>query len=444
MGNKTIVVDKIAKRYRIGLKEEKQDTFVGMLFTWLRSPLDNYRRLRKLRRFGENEEAEDIIWAVRDISFSVNEAEIVGIIGSNGAGKSTLLKILSRITEPTSGTVYINGRVSSLLEVGTGFHPELTGRENIYLNGTLLGMKKAEIDRKIDEIVDFSGISKFIDTPIKRYSSGMTVRLAFSVAAHLEPEILIVDEVLAVGDAEFQRKCLNKMESVSKLGRTVLFVSHNMSAITRLCPRTILLNNGRLIDDGPTKKVVGTYLNTVVQATAQRMWNKPSEMPGNEIARLLRVSVKTEHGEISEAMDIREPIHIEMEYDILKEGYEFLPYYMVNNDEGVNLFQTLEHDPAWVNKKRPTGRYISEAIIPGNLLSEGRNYVDVVLITLSPVVDLVFSAENAITFQIMDSQDGDSARGIWTREMHGLVRPLLKWRTKRIVPKRLETHDFNI
>ena len=242
MTNKKIVikVEHISKCYRIGLKETMQDSFLSTIGGFIKNPLKNYRNYRSLYNFDDinpdqNESPSDVIWAVRDISFEVQEGEIVGIIGVNGAGKSTLLKILSKITAPTSGRVTIRGRVSSLLEVGTGFHPELTGRENVYLNGTILGMRKKEIDRKFDEIVDFSGIEKFIDTPVKRYSSGMKVRLAFAVAAHLEPEILIIDEVLAVGDARFQKKCMDKMKEVGQHGRTVLFVSHSIAVDPVMC-----------------------------------------------------------------------------------------------------------------------------------------------------------------------------------------------------------------
>lgn len=261
MARPAIQVEAVSKRYRIGVADERPDTLFQAGLAWLRSPLHNYRQLRRLSRFSENGSAADVIWALEDVSFEVAEGEVVGIIGRNGAGKSTLLKIVSRITPPTRGRVILNGRVASLLEVGTGFHPELTGRENVYLNGTVLGMRKAEIDRKFDEIVAFSGVEKFIDTPIKRYSSGMQVRLAFSVAAHLEPEILLIDEVLAVGDAEFQKRCLGKMSEVAQAGRTVLFVSHNMGAVSNLCRRSILLSDGCLYRQGSTDEVVSAYLH---------------------------------------------------------------------------------------------------------------------------------------------------------------------------------------
>ncbi len=251
-----IHVENLSKRYNIGRTQQQHDTLRDALMAGLRTPIERVRRNGR----GSDGHTTDTIWALRDVSFDINRGEVIGIIGRNGAGKSTLLKILSQITEPTAGQAIINGRVGSLLEVGTGFHPELTGRENIYLNGAILGMKKVEIDRKFDEIVSFSGIEKFLDTPVKRYSSGMTVRLAFAVAAHLEPEILLVDEVLAVGDAAFQRKCLGKMSSVAKEGRTVVLVSHQMSAVVRLCERTILMGQGKVQMDGPADHVVQSYL----------------------------------------------------------------------------------------------------------------------------------------------------------------------------------------
>lgn len=258
MSQSALSVRGVGKRYRIGEAAASRDSLVSTLQEWLTSPARNLRRLRQLRRF-KDEEHETILWALRDVSFDVQPGEVVGVIGRNGAGKSTLLKVLSRITAPTVGDITIRGRVGSLLEVGTGFHPELTGRENVFLNGTILGMRKAEVGRRFDEIVEFSGVSKFLDTPVKRYSSGMRVRLAFAVAAHLDPEILIIDEVLAVGDMAFRKKCLEKMEQVSSEGRTVLFVSHSMESVSQLCGRTILLENGRVVIDGKTPEVIPRY-----------------------------------------------------------------------------------------------------------------------------------------------------------------------------------------
>src|SRR5438094_366500 len=306
MSDVAIRVAGLGKQYQIGGDRKPYKTIRESLTDTVLGPL---RRLRA----GLSADAvngEQAFWALKDVSFEVNRGEVVGIIGRNGAGKSTLLKILSRITEPTEGEVEIAGRVGSLLEVGTGFHPELTGRENVYLNGAILGMKRSEIDRKFDEIVAFSEIEKFLETPVKHYSSGMYTRLAFAVAAHLEPEILLVDEVLAVGDARFQKKCLNKMHDVGHQGRTVLFVSHNMPAITRLCARTILLDEGSVLHDGPSHQVVSAYLNSGLGTTAAREWPDPAKAPGGEVARLRAVRVRTEEGRITDVVDIRRPVRI--------------------------------------------------------------------------------------------------------------------------------------
>jgi lipopolysaccharide transport system ATP-binding protein len=372
---------------------------------------------------------DEYFWALKDVSFEVEPGEVVGIIGRNGTGKSTLLKILSQITSPTTGSVELHGRVSSLLEVGTGFHPELTGRENIYLSGSILGMKRREIDEKFDDIVKFAEVEKFLDTPAKRYSSGMYVRLAFAVAAHLEPEILLVDEVLAVGDASFQKKCLNKMQSVGEEGRTVLFVSHNMPAITRLCPRTILLDAGSVMHDGSSSQVVSSYLRSGIGTTAAREWPDINKAPGNDIVRLLAVRVRTEVGEIADAVDIRKPVGIEMEFEVLKPGYVLAPNYHFFNEEGINVFVAGDHDPVWQRQPRPKGRYLSTAWIPGNLLSEGTLIVGAAISTNDPVI-VHFFERDAVAFQIVDSLDGDSARGDYAGHIPGIVRPILRWTTK--------------
>ncbi|HYY41819.1 MAG TPA: polysaccharide ABC transporter ATP-binding protein, partial [Pyrinomonadaceae bacterium] len=333
-----IKVENLGKRYRLGRSQTPYTTLRETLTGALRAPLKRLRGERAANRF---------VWAVEDVNFTVNAGEIVGIIGRNGAGKSTLLKMLSRITEPTRGRIELYGRVGSLLEVGTGFHAELTGRENIYLNGAILGMVRREIARKFDEIVAFAEVEKFIDTPVKHYSSGMYLRLAFAVAAHLEPEILLVDEVLAVGDARFQRKCLDKMQAVGEQGRTVLFVSHNMPAITRLCPRTILLDGGKVLSDGPSHRVVSTYLNSGLGTTAARTWPDIESAPGDEIVRLCAVRVCNEAGEVADALDIRRPIRIEMEFAVLTGGHKLAPNYHFFNEEGVYVFVSGDTDPDW-------------------------------------------------------------------------------------------------
>jgi lipopolysaccharide transport system ATP-binding protein len=413
-----IKVNGVGKQYRIGGPQLPYQTLRESVSNTVRAPL---------KRFRSN--GGGTFWALRDIDFEVQAGEVVGIIGRNGAGKSTLLKILSRITEPTTGRVELYGRVGSLLEVGTGFHPELTGRENIFLNGAILGMKRTEIEQKFDEIVAFAEVEKFIDTPVKRYSSGMFLRLAFAVAAHLEPEILVVDEVLAVGDAGFQRKCLDQMKEVSRHGRTVLFVSHNMPAISRLCPRTVLLNEGKLLEDGPSNQVISTYLQSGLGTTAERKWPDITKAPGNHIARLVAVRVRTEENEISEAIDIRRPVGIEMEFQVLEPGHVLVPNHKFFNEEGVIVFVASDPDPDWRRRPRPAGRYTSTAWIPGNFLAEGSIIVETALTTFDPEM-IHFDERDAVAFQVVDSRDGDSARGDYAGPMPGVVRPILDWTTE--------------
>jgi lipopolysaccharide transport system ATP-binding protein len=365
-------------------------------------------------------------WALDGVSFDIRAGEVVGIIGRNGAGKSTLLKVLSRIVEPSRGQAEIRGRVGSLLEVGTGFHPELTGRENIYLYGGILGMRRAEIERKFDEIVAFAEVERFLDTPVKHYSSGMYMRLAFAVAAHLETEILFVDEVLAVGDARFQRKCLSKMEDVGHQGRTVIFVSHNMSAVTRLCPRAILLEGGRLIDDGRAHEVVGRYLSAGIDCMAVRTWPDPTTAPGGEVARLRAVRVEAVDGRISETIDMSEPINVVMEFDVLKGGHLLLPHFNLFTSEGLHAFTSIDIDPAWRRRPRPPGRYIGKLHIPADMLNEGTMFVEPCVLTLEPA-RTQFYEPNAVAFHVTESFRTESARGDWDGEIAGVVRPMFPW-----------------
>jgi homopolymeric O-antigen transport system ATP-binding protein len=429
MSYTAINIDRLSKRYRIGAKQKRHDTLGATLASLASRPFTNLRNLRRLTNFSEQEDGDDTIWALKDVSFDIQNGETVGIIGANGAGKSTLLKVLSRITQPTSGKAVVNGRVSSLLEVGTGFHPDLTGRENVYLNGAILGMTRSEIDKKFDDIVDFSDVGKFIDTPVKRYSSGMGLRLAFSVAAHLEPEIMMVDEVLAVGDLRFQKKCLGKMGEVAQAGRTVLYVAHNMPAISRLCQRAVLMGQGRVVHDGPVHEVISTYLNSGLGTAAVREWPIQQQAPGGEIVRLRAVRVLDEDGDVADTIDIRRPCRIEMEYDVLKPGYILLPHFYVANEEGVCAFGAQDLDPEWRGQRRPAGRYISTAWIPGNLLAEGMVFVDANMNTLEPFI-FQYQSRGAVAFHVIDSLEGDSARGDWTGHMPGAVRPMLKWTTR--------------
>jgi lipopolysaccharide transport system ATP-binding protein len=429
MGNIAIRSENISKQYRIGGKREPYQTIREAITKAFLSPVQRAARLLR----GQAAAASDLtetLWALKDVSCEIKCGEIVGIIGGNGAGKSTFLKILSRITEPTDGYAEIYGRVGSLLEVGTGFHAELTGRENIYLNGAILGMKRAEIQRKFDEIIAFAEVERFIDTPVKHYSSGMYMRLAFAVAAHLEPEILLVDEVLAVGDANFQKKCLTKMEDVGKEGRTVLFVSHNMSAITRLCERAILLHDGRVQADGPVQVIVNEYLTSGGSTMAVREWPEPVTASNGEVARLRAVRVRREDGQVTDTVDITQSVGIEMEYEVLKPDYVMMPNYHFTNEGGLHIFSAHDLDPTWRMRPRPPGRYISTAWIPGNLLSEGFVSVSFEITTLEPIITDLFFERHAVSFQVVDSLEANSARGDWTGRMYGVVRPALKWTTQ--------------
>lgn len=423
--NFAIKAEHIAKSYTIRVGDQPNGTLTDQLAGVGRGFLN------PSRWFASQKLHNETIWPLKDVSFEVKPGEVVGLIGRNGAGKSTLLKILSRITDPTSGRAVLHGRVSSLLEVGTGFHPELTGRDNIYLSGSILGMRKAEIAKKFDEIVAFAGIEKFIDTPVKRYSSGMYVRLAFAVGAHLDPEILIVDEVLAVGDAQFQKKCLSKMQDVGHHGRTVLFVSHNMNAITRLCQRAILLNQGQVVADGKATEVVSSYLLAGgFTSRATKEWPNLEEAPGDEITRLRAVRVRSMDGAVSEAVDLQHPFSVEIEFDVLTPGYVLMPHFVFSNEQGQCLFEAVDLDPAWRQRPRPPGRYLSTAVIPGNLLKGGTFFIGPSMQMLRPQYGTSFFEEDAIAFQVVDSLDEDSARGDHPGEMWGVIRPKLKWSTR--------------
>jgi lipopolysaccharide transport system ATP-binding protein len=424
-----ISVENLSKRYRLGGRGRRQrpDSLRDTIWE------TGVRLGRRLRGSTAPPASADgrgsYIWALHGVSFEVAAGEVLGIVGPNGAGKSTLLKVLSRITEPTEGRVQIAGRVGSLLEVGTGFHPDLTGRENVYLSGAILGMRKAEIDRKLDEIVEFAEVSRFVDTAVKHYSSGMYLRLAFAVGAHLETDVMLVDEVLAVGDARFQEKCLSKMRDVGQHGRTVLFVSHNLLAITRLCERAILVDGGKIWKDGPSHDVVSAYLNAGRDTTAVREWPDVTKAPGRGVVRLRAVRLRTCDDRPADTVDIRQPIGMEMEYDVLEGGHILLPNFGVYNDQGTHLFSTHDLDPQWRQRRRPAGRYVSTTWIPGNLLSDGMIFVGAGMETVSPKLHQFWVSE-AVAFRVMDTLDGDSARGDYTGKITGLVRPRLTWLTE--------------
>jgi lipopolysaccharide transport system ATP-binding protein len=411
-----IAADGLSKQYRIGELRAAYGT--------LRDALA--RRAKNVVSGREGHKTQSI-WALDDVSFEVEEGEVLGVIGRNGAGKSTLLKVLTRITTPTKGRATIRGRVGSLLEVGTGFHPELTGRENIFLNGAILGMKRREIAAKLDEIVDFSGIAKFIDTPVKRYSSGMYVRLAFSVAAHLEPEILLVDEVLAVGDAEFQRRCIGRMEEYGSSGRTVLFVSHNMPAVARLCDRALLLRDGRLALDGTASSVVAHYLQTESGAGSHRSWEDRASAPGDQLVRLRSVRVVDEAGSTVDDVDVRAPVGVEIGFDVLRRGDPVFPKLKLTDSNGDIAFNALDTRECWTEPSAP-GEYTATAWIPANLLSEGLFSVDVAVCSIgAPKLVTHASAADAVSFHVHDPAEGDSARGRYVGPLRGAIRPLLEW-----------------
>jgi lipopolysaccharide transport system ATP-binding protein len=366
-------------------------------------------------------------WALKNISFEVKQGEVVGIIGRNGAGKSTLLKILSRITEPSQGRVRLRGRVASLLEVGTGFHPELTGRENIFLNGAILGMHRAEIKQKFDEIVAFAEVERFLDTPVKHYSSGMYVRLAFAVAAHLEPDILIVDEVLAVGDAQFQKKCLGKVQEVSSHGRTVLFVSHSMPTILHLCKRVILLQSGLLAGDGPAQEMTRKYMTSTTANPVERVWSAPEQAPGDHVARLRAVRMKNAKGQVMGTIDISEPFEIEVEYWNLQNHLKPSVSIHFTNEEGVLLFASNDfiNDDWWNSTRRP-GLVRAQCQIPAHLLSEGQYFVLAAVCTYNPPVIHALERD-AVCFQAVDQYDLDKTREKFPQKWPGAIRPKLAW-----------------
>ncbi len=417
----SIEAHELSKRYRIGQMQAAYGT--------LRDSLSQLAARVVGRE--ETHEVEEI-WALRDVSFAVREGEVLGVVGRNGAGKSTLLKILTRITTPTSGRAIIRGRVGSLLEVGTGFNPELTGRENVFLNGSILGMKRREIQQKLDEIIEFSGVEKFIDTPVKRYSSGMGVRLAFSVAAHLEPEIMLVDEVLAVGDAEFQQRCLGRMEALSGTGRTVLFVSHNMQAINQLCDRAIWLEDGRVMEDGEPSEVITHYLHSASGSGSRISWPDDESAPGDDLARLLSVRAIDEDGETIDTIDVRRAAGVEIRYRVLRDGPPVFAKLKVYDRQGNIAFNALDIAPHWEETSSP-GFYASTAWIPPNLLNEGKTGIDVALCTLRAPKLLQHAAHyDAVSFYVFDPGDGDSARGRFTGQLRGVVRPLLEWTTERL------------
>lgn len=429
MTNIAIQVENLSKAYQLG--EIGTGTISRDLERWwakMRGKEDPFLKIGQTNDRTTKGEQGEVVWSLKDINFEIEQGQAVGIIGRNGAGKSTLLKILSRVTSPTTGSIKLKGRVASLLEVGTGFHPELTGRENIFLNGAILGMRKAEIKRKFDEIVDFAGVEKYIDTPVKRYSSGMYVRLAFAVAAHLESEILIVDEVLAVGDAEFQKKCLGKMNDVSKgEGRTVLFVSHNMGAVQTLCKSSILLKNGNIELFDNTEKVIYNYLKLGNGLASYMNWNEDNAV-GDNIVKLLSIKAVNEMNINKQIFDTTEKIGIMLEYQVLQDGYILWHGLNIYNDDGIHLFDSHSVTSKWYKNKHPKGTYLITAWIPENLLNEGSIIVNAAIFNhIENKIHL--HVKEVIRFEIHDNiKDLITAKGETKNKFNGAIRPLLLWK----------------
>ena len=417
----------LGKRYARGALQQSE-LLRDHLSRILRSPLSIFRRPKK-----------ESFWALDDVSLEVREGEVLGLIGNNGAGKTTLLKILSRIIKPTEGWAEIRGRVGSLLEVGTGFHPELTGRENTFLSGAILGMGKSEIKRKFDEIVSFAEIEQFIDTPVKHYSSGMYVRLAFAVAAHLEPEILLVDEVLAVGDASFQKKCLGKMGDASREGRTIVLVSHNMTAMKSLSHRVVWLEGGSVRQSGPTTSVISAYLSQFIKARTEHFWPEPASAPGNDIVRIRKINVRADTYsqvvESPELITVRTPLVMEFEYWNLQPGVRLSLSIHIYDGEGTRAFCSFPPDDHLSESHSfPVGLFSSRCYIPGDLLNAGTYRVH--LLVIRDRAAEVFDMEDGFVFEVQDSRfDGVG----WYGKILGVVRPALKWQTEFFPTSDLES-----
>ncbi len=421
MGDIAIKIENLSKQYRLGVVGT--GTLSHDLKRWwmvsVRGQEDPYLKIGE-----ENDRASkgasDYVWALKDVNLEIKQGDVVGIIGKNGAGKSTLLKILSRVTKPTKGTISYKGHIASLLEVGTGFHQEMTGRENIYMNGSIMGMNRTEITRKFDEIVDFAGVERYIDTPVKRYSSGMTVRLGFSIAAHLEPDILVVDEVLAVGDAEFQKKAIGKMQDVSKGGeRTVLFVSHNMGAIKNLCNNGVLINNGRVAKIGKIDEVIHSYLNTYI-SERKKIEYSFENAPGNREVRLIRAEIKNQKEPI-EAGD-----EVELYFEFLHQSDEIAVYDVTFHlyDEMNNLVFVGSTGSEKCNKTvTKKGLYIAKAIIPLNLLNTG-TYNIARLIYVRNRGQIVYEFKDTLSFDVIVKNTGGYG---WYGAKEGIVKPKLLW-----------------
>lgn len=426
-----IKVEGLSKKYQIGAHRSSYSTLRDALATWARSAS---------RPLNPASKSEDVIWALKDITFDVWPGELIGIVGRNGAGKSTLLKILSRITEPTAGRVEIYGRIASLLEVGTGFHPELTGRENIYLNGAILGMGRTEIRRKFDEIVAFAEIEKFIDTPVKFYSSGMHVRLAFAVAAHLEPEVLILDEVLAVGDTAFQQKCLGKMREVTRQGRTVLLVSHSMSTVSRLCKNSVWLDDGRLKAAGPSEQVIQSYLGARSTVSAEYVRNGTEPQPTARVF-ISAARIRNNENKVVSMLDARQPFSIEVEYEVTKRTLAWVGF-TISTRDGADVLAATDGDiDIYASNPREAGVYTSICYIPEGLFNTGQCVMSLYAArTAGGNVEILDYCEHALAFGI---ENPNGVGSYMPKTRVGVISPRLDWEVKP-VERRLTLESTNI
>jgi lipopolysaccharide transport system ATP-binding protein len=435
--DRAIHIEGLGKRYRRGETVDLKRTFRETLATLPRHFANKLRRAAATpaahARGSIAADAPDpdtppgTFWALRDVTLDIHHGDVVGLIGPNGAGKSTLLKLLSRVTNPTAGRAELHGRIASLLEVGTGFHQELTGRENVYFNAAVLGMRKAEIDRRFDEIVEFAGVERFIDTPVKRYSSGMYVRLAFAVAAHLEAKVMLVDEVLAVGDSEFQKKCLGRLKDMSSTGRTVIYVSHNMTSVRELCRRAIHLDQGRLVQYGPVQQVIEQYLKGSEDRANEVAWTDLKTAPGDDKARVTAVRVLGRDGAACRVADIDQPVVIETDYAVLTDGSPLnLALYVYNREDVCVFCAPSMTDAQWYQRPHPIGRYRSRCTIPGRLLNKGYYFASVFLVEKGnyPVTHL----HRIVAFELIDLESKGSYYGSWI----GIIRPQLEWKTERL------------
>tara|TARA_X000000950_G_scaffold35423_1_gene37920 strand:- start:11465 stop:12751 length:1287 start_codon:yes stop_codon:yes gene_type:complete len=423
-----IQISKVSKMYRLGqIGATTLSDDLKRFWFKIRGKENPFLKIGEINNRENN--GGNYVWALKDISLNVKKGEVIGIIGKNGAGKSTLLKLLSKVTRPSTGKIISRGKTASLLEVGTGFHQELSGRENIYLNGAILGMTKNEIKDKIDEIIDFSGCKRYIDSPVKRYSSGMFVRLAFAVAAHLEPDILIVDEVLAVGDAEFQKKAIGKMQNIASKGsRTVLFVSHNMTSIKALCNRAVLMENGKIVKDGNPSEIINYYLNTNTEVSYTKEWDKSNRPLSYQNLELLKIWISNKDNKLNTTLSVDEDFLVNIDYEVTEENSK-IGLNVILHDSNQNIISSSinNHEENFYHQKHPKGVFRSQCLIPGKLFNSGTYYISIFMFGEN------FSDGKLLEFLLkIEIEDGILVRRDYHGEYQGVLRPLFKWVTKSL------------